>query len=179
MRDRLAIVNGLIVYQYKSNPHRLVIPASLRRDILDNLHIANQGAGSIQSRARQSVYWPGIDDMIKLHCQSCEVCQKHAPSQPKQPIIPTPPPEYPCQQVVADLYEFEGCHYLSFADRLTGWLEIATLKTSTRSIDIIQVIREWFHRLGIPEQISLDGGPNLDSREFMQLLKQWGVTRRL
>ena len=179
VRDRLAIANGLIVYQYKSNPHRLVIPASLRRDILDNLHIANQGAESIQSRARQSVYWPGIDDMIKLHCQSCEVCQKHAPSQPKQPIIPTPPPEYPCQQVVADLYEFEGCHYLSFADRLTGWLEIATLKTSTRSIDIIQVIREWFHRLGIPEQISLDGGPNLDSREFMQFLKQWGVTRRL
>ena len=134
---------------------------------------------AIQARARQSVYWPKIDDTIKAHCQSCETCQQRAPSQPKQPLIPTPPPEYPCQHVVADLFEIEKHIYLSFACRLTGWLEIGSMKNSARSIDIIKVLREWFHRLGIPEEISLDGGPNLDSKELLQFLKQWGVRRRL
>ena len=163
VRDRLSVSDGLLMYRYESNPHRLVIPSTLRRNVLENLHAANQGVEAIQARARQSVYWPKIDDAIKAHCRSCESCQRHAPSQPKQPIIPTPPPEYPCQQVVADLFQIEKYIYLSFACRLTGWLEIGSMRGSARSIDIINVLREWFHRLGIPEEISLDGGPNLDS----------------
>ena len=27
--------------------------------------------------------------------------------------------------------------------------------------------------------MSLDGGPNLDSREFLEFMKQWGIKRRL
>ena len=58
----------MVCYRFESNPHRLVIPRSLRRDVLNNLHIENQGAESIQARARQSAYWPGVDDMVKSHC---------------------------------------------------------------------------------------------------------------
>ena len=68
---------------------------------------------------------------------------------------------------------------MAFACRLTGWLEIASLKSSTKSSDVIKVLREWFHRLGIPEETSLDGEPNLDPREFLDFMKKWGIVRRL
>ena len=68
VKNRLFIADGLLMYRFESNPHRLVIPRSLRRDVLNNLHIENQGAESIQARARQSAYWPGVDDMVKSHC---------------------------------------------------------------------------------------------------------------
>ena len=40
-------------------------------------------------------------------------------------------------------------------------------------------MREFFHRFGIPEEISMDGGPNLDSKAVLSFLNNWGVRRRL
>ena len=45
VKDRLSISDDLLMYCYQSNPYRLVIPLALRRDIIENLHIANQGGG--------------------------------------------------------------------------------------------------------------------------------------
>ena len=83
---------------------RLVIPKSLRSNVIENLHAANQGVESICARARHSVYWPGIDKEIEKSCKTCDNCQKIAPSQPKEPMMYTPPPDYPFQQVVSDLF---------------------------------------------------------------------------
>ena len=179
IRNRLFITHDLLMYKYGSNPARIVIPQSLRRNVIDNLHVANQGAESIQSRARHSVYWPKIDDTILEHCQRCEFCKRNAPSQHKEPMILTSPPEYPFQKVVADLFSIKGRQYIAYACRLTGWLEIACLKFSATSKDIIEIFQEIYHRFGIPEEISLDGGPNLDSKECLDFLRKWGVERRL
>ena len=53
------------------------------------------------------------------------------------------------------------------------------LGKSATSGDIIAVIRELFHRFGIPEQLAHDGGTNLVSTEFDAFLRNWGVGRRL
>ena len=39
---------------------RIVIPASLRREVLECLHAAHQGVSGMKARASNSVYWPGI-----------------------------------------------------------------------------------------------------------------------
>ena len=77
----------------------------------------------------------------------------------------TDPPEYPFQKTVFDLFEIDGYHYLVYVDRLTGFAELAHFPTSTTSRNIIDTIREFFHRWGVTEEISLDGGPNLKSTE--------------
>ncbi len=91
----------------------------------------------------------------------------------------TGPPEYPFEKVVADLFTKNLAWYLAFACRLTGWLEIAFFPRSTKSTEIITILRELFHRFGIPEEISLDGAPNLKSSEVLSFLDSWGVYRRL
>ena len=69
--------------------------------------------------------------------------------------------------------------YLVYACRLTGWLEIACFSGSTVSNDNIKVFRELFHCFGVPEEISLDDGPNLDAKATLAFLNLWGVQRRL
>ena len=76
-------------------------------------------------------------------------------------------------------FKKNGREYIAYADRLTGWVELAYFKTTTKSSDVINVVRNIFHHFGVPEQISLDGGPNLMSKEFSNFLTIWGVEHRL
>ena len=179
VRDRLCIVDDLLMYGYDQKCLRIVIPQKLRRQIILNLHAANQGATSLLSRARQSVYWPGMDRDITVHIDQWHECHKMAPSQQKEPLINAPIPEYPFQNVVADLFQINECNYLAYADRLTGFIELAHFPSSTASSNIINTLRECFHRWGVAEEISLDGGKNLQSNETQNWLKAWGVRVRL
>ena len=87
-------------------------------------------------------------------------------------------PEYPFQNVVADLFEINGHDYLAYVDRLTGFAELAHYTSSTASSHIINTIREFYHRWGVAEEISLDGGPNLRSSETTRWLNSWGTEIR-
>ena len=179
VRDRLSVVDGLLTYTFDCSAPRLIVPRALRSQVIKNIHAAHQGRESILARTRNSVYWPGITNDIITSCESCPECQKMAPSQPKEPLVMTKPPEYPFQQAVADLFSKNSTSYLAYACRLTAWLEVAHFPSSVPSREVIKVLREFFHRFGIPEEISLDGGPNLDSLECLEFLKSWGVARRL
>ena len=178
VRDRLSIINNVIMYMFQDGKPRIVIPRELRSLIIDNLHAANQGSTSMAARARQSVYWPGMDRDIQQHASDCRDCRGIAPSPPPEPLIMTDPPEYPFQQVVADLFEKEGYQYLAYADRLTGFVELGYFSSSVPSSAIINTLREFFQRWGVAEEISLDGGPNLSFKEVKDWLKSWGVKIR-
>ena len=58
----------------------------LRHQIVLNLHTANQGYTSIIARARQVVYWPGMDRDINNHVELCPHCREIAPSKPNDPL---------------------------------------------------------------------------------------------
>ncbi|KAF0308894.1 uncharacterized protein FJT64_019937 [Amphibalanus amphitrite] len=91
VRGMLALDGGLIVY----GP-RLVIPARLRRDILDRLHQSHQGIERTKRRARLCVYWPGIDRDVTNVVSSCPRCRQLVPSHANEPLWreddqPSPP----------------------------------------------------------------------------------------
>ena len=130
------------------------------------------------ARARQVVYWPRMDRDINNHVESCPDCQEIAPSKPNEPLIPTPVPDYPFQNVASDLFEINGEHYFVYVDRLTGFVELAHYLSSVVSSTIINTFREFFHRWGVAEEISPDGCPNLSSKEVKTLLKSWGTSIR-
>ena len=54
-REDLYTVDGVILYK-----DRIIIPPSLRQQILTVLHSAHQGVTSMTSRAESTVFWPGI-----------------------------------------------------------------------------------------------------------------------
>lgn len=179
VRDRLAVTQDLVTYTFDQGCVRLVIPEPLRAQVAGNLHAGHQGLDSMLRRARQSVYWPGIEGDLQHHRASCTSCETHAPSQPAETLIVTPPPEYPFQSTVADMFQYEGETYMSYADRLTGWLELAHFPSGATSQRIKTQLRRYFTRWGAPEQLSTDGGTNLASEEMAEFLKKWGVKARI
>ena len=111
---------------------------------------------------------------VERACGSCRLCLDNAPSQ-TPPLIPSSVPQYPFQYAVADLFHKDGKEYIAYADRLTGWIELAFFPVTTKSCDVIDAIRNIFQRFGVPEEISL-GGPNLLSKEFSCFLDKWGTS---
>ena len=178
MRDRLAVNQDLVTYTYDLGCVRLVIPEPLRLQVAANLHAGHQGLDSMLRRARQCVYWPGMEGDLQ-HCRaSCMSCETHAPSQPAETLIITLPPEYPFQSTVADMFQHEGHTYMAYADWLTGWLELAHFPHGATSQRIKTHLRRYFARWGAPE-LSTDGGTNLSSEEMVEFLQNWGVKARL
>ena len=173
----MSIADELICYSFEDGPLRLVIPVTLRKQVARNLHAAHQGADSMLRRARASVYWPGLEADIHRSRAHCTECDHHAPSQPNEPLIMTPPPDYPFQRVVADLFEIRGNHYLVYADRLTGWIKLDFLCTTTTR-QLVTLLRRYFHESGVPEELSVDGGANLVNADMRSFLARWGVTIR-
>ena len=143
-----------------------LFPPNYANLVIHNLHSANQGSTGMVSRALESVYWPGMDKNIHDHVRQCKQCQYSAPSQPKEQLILSEIPTYPFQHVITDLFDSHNHLYLAYADRLTGFIELAHFPTSTSSSVIIDTLREFFHRWVVPEEVSLDGRPNLVSREI-------------
>ena len=179
VRDRLAVSNNLVIYSYDQGPARLIIPEALRSKVAANFHAGHQGLDSMLRRARQTVYWPGIEGDLNYHRASCDTCNAHAPSQPEEPLILTPAPEYPFQKTAADLGQTNGHNYLIHADRLTGWIELAHLPGDATSKKLMQHFRSYFRKNGAPEEISTDGGTNLVSEDMRNFFRRWGVNMRI
>ena len=93
-------------------------------------------------------------------------------------MIITPPPDLPFQQVAVDFYHKAKNNYLIYADRYSGWTEVARMQ-STSFKGIQKDLLSWFRTYGVPEEIASDGGPPFRSTEYTKFLSTWGITPRL
>ena len=111
---------------YKGRP---VIPVALRPEVLATLHSGHQGVMSMWARASASVWWPGMHDNITRIRAKCWRCDTNTPSQPKEPPVALPVPEYPFQQVCSDYFSLEGRQYLVMVDRYSRWPSVYQAKS--------------------------------------------------
>ena len=156
---------------------RMLIPEGLRKQVLDILHQAHQGVVGMKAKARQGFWWPGLDAAIDQKRAQCKHCNEMAPSNHREPLCPTPEPEYPWQMAVADYFAMAGNNYLAVADRFTGWLEV--YKMDGKAMTLIKTLRNLFSQMGVPEELATDGGPSFTAYETRQFFKQWGIRHRL
>ena len=172
MREDLYCIEGVII---KDN--KILIPRQLRAETLESLHAAHQGVVGMLANARQRLFWPGLDASVRQTRAQCRTCNKIAPSQPREPLMSPADPEFPFQQVVTDFADIQGKSYLVYADRYTGWVEVALMQ-SGKAKTVCDTMRTWFCTYGVPEEISSDGGPPFESLEYDSFLKNWGVRKR-
>jgi histone H3/H4 len=175
VHDRLSCVEDVALMD-----SRVVIPRSLRKQILANLHAANQGVSGMKARANQTVYWPGMDAQMRNFKDSCADCLENSPSQKAEPLMLTPSPEWPFQQICADYFELMNRSYLSIVDRFSAWLCIYHMKSGElTSQALISICRDLFIQYGVAEEISSDGGPQFTAKVFQDFLTAWNVKHRL
>ena len=171
IRNDLSVVGDLVLFG-----KRIVIPSQLRKIILENLHSAHQGENGMRARAATCVYWPGITGDIKNRKIQCRSCTGMAPSQPCEPYISTPSPEYPFDKVVSDYFDLSGHRYLLYADRYSGWISVVKPGINEGDASYLKKrLRTLFTTFGAPNEMSSDGGSPYNSHEMSKFLETWGV----
>ncbi|XP_046862058.1 uncharacterized protein K02A2.6-like [Xenia sp. Carnegie-2017] len=152
---------------------RVIIPVSLRTDMLKAIHQGHFGSESCKRRARECLYWPKMSLEIEAEVRKCEICNAHKSHQQKEPLQSHTVPHRPWSKVGADLFELNGRSYLLMVDYYSGFFEIDyLLNTTTKTV--ITKMKSQIARYGIFEDLITDNGPQFRSKEFRAFSLQYG-----
>ncbi|KFM57554.1 Transposon Ty3-I Gag-Pol polyprotein, partial [Stegodyphus mimosarum] len=171
-REELSEANGLI---FKNSC--VVVPKSLRKDMLSKIHYGHLGVEKCKNKAREILYWPGmskeIEDLV-LNCPTCLSLQK---ANCKEPMICKEIPNGPWEVLGTDLFYFQGRDYLIVIDYFSKYVEIGHLEDLS-SVAVIKQLKSFFARHGIPKIVYSDNGPQYSSKKFKEFARRWNFETR-
>ena len=173
MADQLYCLDGVAIKENK-----ILIPRQLWAVVLEALHSTHQSVNGMMANTQQRLFWSGLDDNIRQMRVQNRKCNIIAPSQPREPLMPPSNPEFLFQKTVTDLFDLHGKTHMVYADRYTGWMEVTSL-SSGKATAVCEALRNWFCTYGVPEEISLDGGPLFNSQGYKSFLEDWSVKKRI
>ena len=130
------------------------------------------GIEKCKRRAHDHVYWPGINTHIQEMVTACSECQTFRPSNVSEPLQPHQIPTKPWQKIGADLFSHEGKNYLVMVDYASGYPELMKMSTTTSSA-VITAMKSVFARLGVPDVVCSDNGPQFTAKEFEDFDIDW------
>ena len=144
-RFQITVQNGCIL-----NTLQVVIPGSLRKAVLTELHKAHTGIVKMKSVARMYVWWPSINQDIESCTCECKHCQQFKKDPAKVPNHPWEKPKNLWERVHINLAgPFKGYMWLIIVDALTKWPEVIEIST-TSSERTVKVLMSLLARYGIP-----------------------------
>lgn len=170
VHERLSVDSGIILCGC-----RVVVPSSLRRTTLTSLHAGHLGKERTKSRARQVVYWPGMDTDIENTVKQCERCQSELPTQQRETLTEHELASRPFQFLDMDFADHAGGKYLIVVDGYSGWRFIDCVGPRANTDSVIRAMLGIFCQVGIPEVVWTDGGTQFTSHQFQAFLKKWGI----
>ena len=167
VRDEMSQLNGVVL-----RGERIAIPPSMRKVMLEKIHQGHMGIEKSKRRARDTLYWPGMNSQITDTVSSCSICLEHRKQNAKEPMIPFRVPTKPWELLATDLFTWDKSEYLIIVDYHSRFFEVAKLP-DTKSIKIIPYVKSAFARHGIPSEVISDNGPQYSSKEFESFAKSW------
>ena len=78
-REELTVEDGLILIGT-----RIVIPAKKHEAVLKLIHEGHLGFNKCKLHAKDTVFWPGLNDQLKKLVLNCELCLKYSHSKCNQ-----------------------------------------------------------------------------------------------
>ncbi len=167
-REELSVQDGAIL-----KGERIVIPYSMRRELIETLHSSHLGIQGTLRRAREALYWPRMNKEIEEYISKCSICNTFCTKQQKEPLISHPLPSRPWEFVACDLLEFQGKDYLITTDYYSNFQEVDRLYDRKTAKEVIVKLKGQMARHGIPERLISDNGPQFASREFEEFAKKY------
>lgn len=111
IKNDIEIADGLIYYK-----KRLIVPKTLRREVLKLLHETHLGFNKTCIIARELFYWPAITSELKSFIGQCKTCNKYSKSQTKKSLVNHYITEIPFMKVGIDIAEYAGNSFLILVD---------------------------------------------------------------
>ena len=172
-RNELSIEQGCLLWGM-----RVIIPKPLQAKVLQDVHHEHTGVVRMKMLARSYYWFPGVDQDLENLAKSCEACRMHAKAPAAAPIVSWPKCTVPLERVHIDFGSIDNKDLLIMVDVYSKWVEVAVMPTTTSS-RVIDVLRSWWARLGLPSELVSDNGPQFISSEFEDFLRRNGVKHTL
>ena len=153
----------------------IVIPESCRDEILDQLHEGHFGIDRTKLHARDSVYWPCINQDIECLVKTCDLCQEHSHRNNKDPTIPRDIPIQAWSTVQIDLFTLDSQSFLLVVD-VTSRFPVVRILKNEMTTSVINALQGIYCDFGLPRKIISDNGPCFRSEDFKEFHGKLGVS---
>ncbi|GBO04475.1 Uncharacterized protein K02A2.6 [Araneus ventricosus] len=149
---------------------KLIVPYSLRRDMLQLIHEAHFGIEKCKRRAREIMYWPGMNSDIENEVSQFGICEKFKKANSK-PLKPHTVPFRPFEKIGVDIMYFGNVSYLIVMDYYSKWMEIIELANKCAD-EVITKLKSIFSRFGVPNTVISDNIP-FNSYIYKKFANDW------
>ena len=165
------IEDGLI-----SKGTRIIIPDKKREEILKLIHKGHLYLNKCKMRAKETVYWLGINEQLEHLILNCQLCLKYSRSKDKNmphtalghEISPVP-----WSKVATDIFHYESHSYL-LVDYTSRFPIVRELKSMSAQ-HIVEHFTLIFSEYGWPDTLVSDNGPCYVAETFTNLMKEYAV----
>ena len=168
-KDDLSIENGIVL-----KSHRIIIPSSMKSQILHTIHAGHFGIEKCLLRARETVFWPGITQDIKDTVDRCSTCQATAVAQRKLPLIHSDVPPCVWHTLGTDLFHWKQQDFIVVADYYSKYILVRKLP-SLHTHSVLKELELMICEFGRPHIIRSDNGTCYSSREFKEFTNRHGI----
>ena len=171
-REELTIEDGLIL-----KGTRIVIPNKQWQAILKQLHEGHLGLNKCKLRAKETVYWPGLNNELENLVLNCTLCLKYSTAKCKlEPSLALGQeiPLYPGTKLATDIFHFEGASYLLVVDYTSHYPVVCKLASMTGQ-HIASQFKLICSEYGWPDTIVSDNGPCYTSEVFTNLMSEYNI----
>ena len=166
-RDELTVQDGIVL-----RGERVVIPTSMRPEIIQKVHAGHMGINSCLRRARELVYWPGMLSEIRQFVETCDACATFYAKQTPETLHMSPAPSRPFQKVGTDLFSINEKNYLITVDYYSHFFEVDYLPDLSATT-VITKLKHHFARHGIPDVVVSDCGTQYTSANLKKFSDEW------
>ena len=166
-RDEMMTQNGLVL-----RGTRIIIPSSMRADMIIRAHRSHLGIQYTQNTAREIMYWPRMTADLEQAVQNCSTCQEAKPTQQKEEMMSYPIPTLPWQVLASDCFELENVNYMVIVDMFSDYIDFCKLNDMT-SDSLITAMKPIFATHGVPNVLVTDNGTNYTALQFRKFATDW------
>ena len=136
---------------------------------------AHQRVDSSIRRARESLFWPGMQAAIREKCLSCA---QYLSVRPQEPMRSHDTPTRPWSKISANLFQLDGSNYLVMVDHSSDSFELDPLSGNTSANTVIRALKRQLSRHGIPDECITDNGPQFERHEYSRFAQEYGFLVR-
>ena len=171
-REELTMEDGLIL-----KGMQIVVPDKMREDILKQIHEGHLGFNKCQMRAKETVYWPGLNDQLENLILNGQLCLKYSKSKNKSTPLTAlghEVPTVPWSKVATVIFHYESQLYLLTVDYTSRFPIVRRLKLMSAQC-VTEHFKSIFSEYGWPDTLVSNNGPCYTAEMLTNLMKEYAV----
>ena len=169
--DELCVVGKMLLRGF-----RIVVPTALRERAKLLIHEGHPGIQKSREIIRRKMWWPGIMKEIDNMVDSCIECKRISARPRPEPMHRHVMPDSPWAEIGMDLLgPLPNGKQLLVLVCYRSRFPIVRMMNRTMANDIVAALKEIFSERGNPRVVRMDNGPQFNSQELREYLRQEGV----